>query len=193
MDKHEETIVHLSDIYPYPKNWILHQGWLTWPWKKGWLCKDGTIAGYPVVFFMSKQNWNPALRVQCALCSTMLLVGIHYSLICWSIEGSFLRWGTKKWNKKGSFPNKASIFFLFRTTLWWSSPVVQLSLLLDQITNLKSSQENLLLMLFVWELEKLSSSQANLLLILFVMELENYLHVLQLDTSLPFFCCWESC
>ena len=44
-------------------------------------------------------------------------------------------------------------------------------------------------MLFVWELEKLSSSQDNLLLILFVMELENYLHVLLLDTSLPFFCC----
>ena len=41
--------------------------------------------------------------------------------------------------------------------------------------------------MFVWELEKLSSSQDNLLLILFVMELENYLHVLQLDTSLPFF------
>ena len=44
-------------------------------------------------------------------------------------------------------------------------------------------------MLFVWELGKLSSSQDNLLLISFVMELENYLHVLQLDTSLPFFCC----
>ena len=33
------------------------------------------------------------------------------------------------------------------------SPVVQLSLLLDQITNLKSPQENLLLILFVVQME----------------------------------------
>ena len=58
-----------------------------------------------------------------------------------------------------------------------------------ELEKLSSSQDNLLLILFVMELEKLSSSQDNLLLILFVMELENYLHVQQLDTSLPFFCC----
>ena len=44
--------------------------------KKKWPSEGGTIAGDPVVFVMaqafwwSEQNWNPALRVHCALRST---------------------------------------------------------------------------------------------------------------------------
>ena len=91
--------------------------------KKEWPSEGGTIAGDPVVFVMaqafwwSEQNWNPALRVHCALRSTMLPARINYSLTSWPMEGSFFRGGTKRCYTKGSLPNKSSILFLFRTTL----------------------------------------------------------------------------
>ena len=78
--------------------------------KKEWPSEGGTIAGDPVVFVMaqgfwrSKQKWNPALRVHCALRSTMLPSRINYSFTSWPMEGSFFRGGTKRCYTKGCPP-----------------------------------------------------------------------------------------